>query len=145
MAENTEIVKIDSHSELNEPYPPGLVYDLAVGMLSEKEIMDSYGISSEQARKLKENPIFRADLERMVERIKRDGLSTELKARMIVELNLPMLHRIINDENTPPAAKVNAFETAMDLAGYKGKTISGQNSGFSLNIHIGDNVDTKND
>lgn len=102
----------------SEHYSQQLLYDLAISLLTEEEICAQHGVSLTDLDRWRGSAVYREDLARAVDYVKRNGLSVELKARMLVEMNLPQLHRFIADPDIPATARVQAFDKLMDLAGY---------------------------
>ena len=118
-----------------------LAAELAVGLLPLPDILKRFDMTSEQLRQLLKVPEFRG----MVSQYKREWHEAanakeriRLKAAVMVEENLIELHRIFNDIELNPTARMDAFKQMTNLADVQpSKDASASGPRFNLTLNLG--------
>lgn len=119
-----------------------IVTELAAGLSDAEGIRERYGISEAQWSILKKSPLFRSMLKEAIERLAGDMNAKHritMKAEVILEDALPVLHEIAHDRDAQSSARIEAVKTMAQLSGRNAKDAApGATGGFSLNIVIKD-------
>lgn len=116
--------------------------ELAAGLADADGVKEKYGINDAQWRRLKSSPLFRAMLKEALGKFHGDmnaGKRITMKAEILLEDSLPILHRTIHDNDGAIASKLDAVKQLTVLAGKSGNQagkggLLGQ--GFNVIMHI---------
>jgi hypothetical protein len=116
--------------------------ELAAGLADADGIKEKYEISEVQWRKLKSSPFFRSMLKEALSKFHGDmnaGKRITMKAEILLEDSLPVLHGMVHDKEAPSSTKIDAVKQLTVLAGkagnQAGKGGTGGN-GFNVVMHI---------
>ena len=117
-----------------------LAAEIAVGLLPLPDILKRFDMTSSQLKMLLKEPSFKAMIKQFKQEWYEAANSKErirLKAAIMVEENLLELHRIFNDIELNPAARLDAFKqmtTLADVQPKKDATDSGPKFNLTLNL-----------
>lgn len=122
-------------------YPPTLPVEIALRTVPLPQIREAYGFTPDEWDELQYDPVFRADLARAVEMVKKDGMSFKLKARLQAEELLTKSWQMIHDPSDKVPAKVKAdlLQFTIRCAGYSEgeKTQGAVGTALQININLG--------
>lgn len=115
--------------------------ELAAGLLEPGDVCRTYGLSDDQWKKLKKNPVFRNMLKEALQTLSGQmnaGKRITVKSEVALEDSIPQLHRMVHDPETGASIKIDAIKTLAQLAGRNSKNQEGgsQGTGFNVDIHI---------
>ncbi len=116
--------------------------ELAAGLADAEDIKEKYEISEVQWRKLKSSSFFRSMLKEALTKFAGDmnaGKRITMKAEILLEDAMPVLHGIVHDSEGASSNKLDAVKQLTVLAGkagnqnQKGGAIG---AGFNVVMHI---------
>ena len=113
------------------PYPRGLVLDLALKTQPVPELLDAYGITTEEFRTLTQHPVFRHDMLEMRDKLKQEGFSFRLKAQAQAEMYLKEAWSMVHDPNVPANVRSSLIQWTTKVAGLEPKQGEVQGSPLS--------------
>jgi len=118
-----------------------LATELAVKLLPTEEVLAQFGLTADQLRGILQDKQFR----QMVLQIRADWNAAtnskervRLKAALSVEENLLTMHRIVNDSDMHPSARIDAFKQLKELADVAPRANVAEGVKFTLNISLAD-------
>ena len=124
--------------------------ELAAGLIDAEGVKERYEISEAQWRRLKGNPAFRAMLKDAIGKLSGDmnaGKRIMIKAEILLEDSLPILHGIIQNNEGSSQSKIDSIKQLTVLARKdgKGEAAGMGGHGFNVQIHIntGDGKDAE--
>lgn len=126
-------------------WPPTLPIELALKTATPDQIRVEYGYTEEEWAALPRNPTFMRDLAGACERVRQEGMSFKLKAKLIAEENLKQVWKMIHQDHTlvPAAVKGKLIELTARWAGFDERAANNQGGGSggpvnanTLNIQI---------
>lgn len=119
-------------------YPPTLPIEVALKTASIADICKAYGLSREQWEALRCDPLFIADLARVVEALKKDGMRFKLKAALQAEELLKESWRLIHarSDEVPPSVKADLIKFTVRAAGLDGSKDQAAAAGASNSLQI---------
>jgi cytochrome P450 len=120
-------------------YPPTLPIEIAMRTAPIKQICEAYGIDKDEWERLREHPIFVADVKAAAETLKEEGMSFTFKARMQAEELLKTSWQMIQNVTTPPTVRADLIKFTIRAAGLDKSAQKEQaQQGFApqLNIQI---------
>ena len=128
-------------STLDLPKMAALAAELGAELLPVGEILKRFDLEAGQLRHLLKND---AQLRMMIKDFKREWNSPmsakdriKLKALLMVEDNLMELHRIFNQADINPTARMDAFKMMTELSDAKPKKEAPDSAKFSLTLNLG--------
>lgn len=136
-----DLAKISSYQPTRNPaeigWPPTLPIEIALQTAPMDAIRETYGYSEEEWYRLRDDPIFLADLAAAIEMVSQEGMSFKLKARLQAEELLKTSWRLIHApiDEVPSSVKADLIKATARWAGYDNKDVAG-GSGNNLNIQI---------
>jgi hypothetical protein len=116
--------------------------ELATGLADAEGIRERYSISEAQWRHMKSSPLFRQMLKEALTKFHGDmnaGKRITLKAEILLEDALPVLHNVVHDSGGAISNKLDAVKQLTVLAGKAGSQVAKggvSGSGFSINMFI---------
>lgn len=127
---------------LPEEFSPALATELAIQIRPVPEILERYSLDAAELAALMKNPAFQALFAEAKARWTSDLSAPDrvrLKAAIISEDVLPVVHKMILQHETPAGARVDAFKTINRLAQLDTPEKGGGGDGrFVININLGD-------
>lgn len=99
------------------PFPRGLTLDLVLEVGTLKEILDGYGLTPEDFKKILQNPAFRREYETHKESVATEGWSFRKKAASQAELYLNLVYRMASSDQTPSAVRADLIKSTVKWAG----------------------------
>ncbi len=99
------------------PYPHGLILDLALGVGTLAEILDSYNLTPLQFKDILANPVFQHDYSSTLEEMKTEGWTFRKKAQAQAELYLNLTYRLATSDQTPAAVRADLIKHTVKWAG----------------------------
>lgn len=116
--------------------------ELAAGLADVEGIKDKHELSDAQWDRLKATPAFRNMLKDALQKLSGDmnaGKRIMMKAEILLEDSLPVLDRVIHNNDGSTQSKIDSIKQLTILAGKTGK-IDGEGfnigQGFNVSIHI---------
>lgn len=100
---------------LAEPWPSGLVFDLALGIDSTQTILDRYAISPEDYEQFMAIPAFRRELAETMRKNQEEGISFSRKMANIAEECIPTIYNIIKDPLVPASTRGDLWKHTAKL------------------------------
>lgn len=115
--------------------------ELAAGLADSDDIKKKYDLSDEQWKKLAANPAFRNMLKDALGKFSGDmgaGKRILLKAEILLEDSLPVLHDMVHDKDGSMSNKLDGIKQLTQLAqkGGRAEGAVGGGVGFDVQIHI---------
>lgn len=135
---STAVLAPQNPAELG--YPPTFPVEIALRTAPIADICKAYDITREEWNRLRADPAFIADVTRLTDELKKDGVSFRMKARLQSEELLKTSWRMIHAKDTPPAVAADLLKFTVKAAGLsEEKTALGsqQGTGLSININLG--------
>lgn len=130
-----------------EPAPfdeisPVLAQEIAAGLTDIGDILERHSVTREEFLALAKTQAFRSMVAEAKSLWHADGNAKErikAKALVAVEVNLPLLHRLANDEDLNPTARIEAVKELKALGGLNAKEegAAAGGSGFNITITVG--------
>jgi hypothetical protein len=117
-------------------FSEGFAFDIACGTHTPEQVCERWDIKLEYYEWLRTDELFRKAVEAYTDKIKRDGVSVQLKASIMLEHCLPVYFDIAKDATIDPDTRLRAVEKISGLAGAKNQT-SDVPQGFTMNISLG--------
>jgi hypothetical protein len=129
-------IRPDNPADLG--FPPMLVYEIAMNEATPREICEAYGLSREAFEALTVNPRFIKQYERAQEELLEPGGMLRIKAMMVSEAGIKVLHGIMSDHQMLAATRMEAIKIANAMAGVgqKGQHQMDTAPSFVLNIDL---------
>lgn len=123
-------------------YPATFPIELALRVASTKTICEAYDISREEWERLRNDPVFQADLRRADDMVRKEGMSFKLKAQLQADELLKTSWRMIHsqDGNVPASVKADLLKFTIRAAGLvedKGQGAVGAGNNLQINISLG--------
>lgn len=117
-------------------FPASLPIELAAGLISLPDLLDSYGINLDQLRQLQQNELFQAEYARAMAIRKEPNGLVKLQAAIMLPKVLESQYNITQDKDMPPAVRVKAGENIMALPAdlYPKKAVDGGPVAQSIQI-----------
>lgn len=122
-------------------YPATLPIELALRVAPVKQICEAYGITREEWDVLRNDPLFKADLIRADEMVRREGMSFKLKARLqadeLLKTSWQMIHS--TSDQVPASVKADLLKFTIRAAGLvEDKAVTGvSGNNLQININLG--------
>lgn len=101
-------------------YPPLLPVELALREHSVKDVCLAYDISEEKWDRLRQDPVFVADLQARIIQLQTEGVSFKMKARLQSEEYLRKLWNITEDKDAPVNIRADIMKFVIRAAGLDG-------------------------
>jgi|HubBroStandDraft_6_1064221.scaffolds.fasta_scaffold494183_2 hypothetical protein len=122
-------------------YPPTLPIEVVLKTAPVKQICEAYGLTRDDWEALCADQVFRADIARLSEEVKKDGVSFKLKARLQSEEYLKHAFIMIDDKTgaVPPSVKADMIKATWRIAGLEPAKADGagaNTNAFQINIHM---------
>lgn len=121
-------------SEIDLGFAESFAYQIALGMLSPREVCQQFGVSKEEWNKLKDTKSFRLAVGQYRKEIDEEGITTRRKAQIAADAGIADMVRLWRDDDQPGSARVKAFEVIANLAGIAKPVAAAPASGFSLTV-----------
>ena len=125
-------------------YPATLPIEIALRERPVQEVCEAYDIDKARWDRLRFDPVFREDLRRCVEELRKDGMSFKIKARLqaseLLKRSWQMIHA--PHEIVPPAVAADLIKFTVRAAGLDGsKDQAAANAAVAnalqININLG--------
>jgi len=101
------------------------------------DLLLQIGVSRAYYDQLMKDPLFQQQVKRLRREIEENGISFQMKSHIAAEDSLPVLYRIVNDPDTPPAAAIKGMEMLVRWANLEPKAnVATQGAQFALNINL---------
>lgn len=126
-----------------ETYPATLPIEVALKTASVKDICEAYGLSEEDWGRLKNDPVFVAEVAALRESLKKEGMSFKMKAQLQAEELLNTSWALIHSHNddVAPNVKADLIKFIIRAAGLDGSKDQAANAGpanaLQININLG--------
>ncbi len=122
-------------------WPPTLPVEIALKVAPVSQLCAMYGIDHDEWQLIRHNPRFVADLTRVVETLREEGMSFRLKARLQAEEYLKRAFQMIHDKSgqTPPTVQADLIKFVIKAAGLdasKDQATHNQQVGLSISINL---------
>lgn len=120
-----------------EAYLPQLCLELAANLEPPLNILQRYGVSNTRFQQLKSSPMFRKMIEEASAKfhsLANTADRVQIKAQLLMELDLPIMHDIVNDDNLQASARVSAFGAIRALSGLEKPKEATPGAHFELRI-----------
>lgn len=122
-------------------YPATMPVEIALKTASIREICEAYDISREEWEVLRNRPDFRKEVEDWVAKLREEGMTFKMKARLQSEALLQTAWAMIHDKgNTVPATvRADLLKFVIKAAGLDESSKAGSNGGVqqtALQINI---------
>ena len=119
-------------------WPATLVIDVALGV-NDDTLCSAYDMQHHMLQRIKESPIFLAQLRQVQSELAKDGASFRLKAQAQADALLTTSWEIIQNGETPANVRADLIKATVKWAGLDGKDseTSTGSGGFSININLG--------
>ncbi len=122
-------------SDIN-PWPARFPVELAVGIQSEDELLQKYGVTADQFSLFKNSLAFRRELAEAQKLVRDGGFTFATKCATIAEDWLPELDGYLHASHIPFAQKIDAFKTMAKLGRLEPKEEKAQQQANQVNIQI---------
>lgn len=109
-----------------QPWPPNLIFDLALGLQSTQEILTYHNISAEVYEHYLSVPAFRRELAEMIRLNQEQGISFSRRAAAMAEDCLPDMYNIAKDRLCPATTRVAVFRDLTRLGQLEPKQKDGE-------------------
>jgi len=114
--------------------------ELAAGLSDSEAVRQRYGISDPQWEVLRKSPAFRSMLTDYLQKFRGD-LNTrnriQLKATICLEDSILEIYKLVNDQDIPAAARIEAAKFLASITGVTKEQASGPaGNGFSISINF---------
>lgn len=125
-----------------ETYPATLPIEVAMKTAPIKDICEAYGLTQADWDRLKNDPMFIAEVAAYREELKKDGVSFKMKAKLQAEELLKTSWKLIHSHNddVPPNVKADLIKftiRAAGLDGSKDQAAAGPQNALQININLG--------
>jgi hypothetical protein len=122
-------------------YPPTFPLEIALRTSSVKSLCEDYSISSEQWARLIHDDVFRAEVDRYLTLLQKEGMSFKLKALLQSDELLKTSWQLIHDEtgDVPPSVKAQLIVHTHKVAGLIPSNAEGGGGGVVVPLQI--NID----
>lgn len=123
-------------------YAPTLPIEIVLKTAPIKDICAAYSLSIDEWEILRVDPVFRADVARVLAEVQKDGVSFKMKARLQSEQLLQSAWNIVHDTTgaVPPSVKADMIKAIWRVAGLeptKGEgTIGDSTNTFQIAIQF---------
>jgi hypothetical protein len=120
-----------------------LLLELAAGLEETKEICEKYSVTAAELTIWLGHPAFRDMLREAKRKFASLGNTADrvkTKAQLLVEINLPVMHDLVNDSRAMPAARVSAFTAIRSLTGLEKPEPQPVGAVFKLEIKVEPNA-----
>ena len=122
-------------------YPHTLPIEVAMKTASIQDICSAYGLTREDWDKLRNDPVFVADVASAVEMLKKEGMSFKMKARLQAEELLKTSWKLIHApmDEVPPSVKADLIKFTVRAAGLEAdpKSANANQNNLQININLG--------
>jgi hypothetical protein len=109
------------------------IMEVALGLESDKDILDRYGVSPVQYNQWLEHPLFKKELTELSKKIFDEGLTFKSKCKIQSEDYLTDLHLLMKSTHTPPNVKLEALRSLVKWAGLEPKE---EKAGIIINNQV---------
>lgn len=99
-------------------------------------LLPMLGISAERFMSLGNNASFKAMVQSYRAELEKDHEGIRIKSAIALEDCIPVMHRVIHDRDTPPAAVVSGVKQLADMAGVSKDEKVQAGAGFSISIDL---------
>lgn len=122
-------------------YPPSFPIELALRVASVRRTCEAYGISHEEWMDIREDPVFKSDLTKACEMVRKEGMSFKLKARLQSEELLKTSWQMIHapEGRVPATVRADLLKFTIRAAGLV-EAGPGEGAGatnLQININLG--------
>ncbi len=118
-------------------WPATLPIEIALKVAPLERILDAYGIHAFEWEALRNDPLFKAEVERAAEMLKQEGMSFRTKARLQAEELLRTSWKIIHDDTMPANVRADLLKFTVRVAGYDVSKDGGPTqNGLQININL---------
>lgn len=120
------------------PWPPALVFDLALGLDPTLSILERHGVTTDQYEKLLQHPLFRKEIASQVRLNQENGLTFQRRAQAIAEECLPDMYTLIKDPTVAASTRADVFKYVTKVGNLepKDKTGGAGTNGMQVQINI---------
>ncbi|RMD97805.1 MAG: hypothetical protein D6816_16980 [Bacteroidetes bacterium] len=118
------------------PFSQDFVLAVALDWAPIDEILQDFGVSKEEYRRLQAYEPFKTALAETKKVLTEEGVTTAFKAKLAVEGLLPDIYRLAKSEEAPPSVRLAAFQNLVKLSGLE-KSAESAPGGFVLQIAFG--------
>lgn len=138
--ESLVLLDTSSHDAARLGYPPTLPVELALKEKTPRELCAIYGISHDEWNRLRQDPVFVADVKARSIELETDGLSFKMKAQLQAVELLKKSWDMIHGPKTPPAVAADLIKFTVRAAGLDGSKdqalAATQQNALQINIHL---------
>ena len=122
-------------------YAPTLPIEVVLKTAPIKKICEAYSLSREEWEELRADPVFRADVARVMAEVQKEGVSFKMKARLQSEQLLQSAWNIVHDTTgaVPPSVKADMIKAIWRVAGLeptKGEGVASTANTFQIAIQF---------
>jgi hypothetical protein len=118
------------------PWPPKLVFDLALGLYSQEEVLLSNGISDVQFERLMEMPTFRQELAAQMREQQENGVTYQRKAAIQAETYLLDLDDMVRDKEIAASTRLATIQYVTKVGGLEPKESKGDQGSTATQVNL---------
>jgi hypothetical protein len=118
------------------PWPPKLVFDLALGLYSQEEVLLSNNISDMQFERLMEMPMFRQELAAQMREQRENGVTYQRKAAIQAETYLLDLDDMVRDKEIAAGTRLATIQYVTKVGGLEPKESKGADSSNATQVNL---------
>lgn len=119
-----------------QPWPPNLIFDLALGLESTVDVLKHHEVSLETYEHYLTIPAFRKELADTMRMNRESGISFGRRAAAMAEDCLPDMYNIVKDKQTPANTRVAIFRDLTRLGSLEPKQEKTENSNGAPQVNI---------
>ena len=127
---------IDTPRSGPNPWPPKLIFDLALGQYTQEEILESHGLTERQFDRMMDMPVFRQELAAQIREQRENGASYAAKAKVQAETYLLDIDDIVRDREVAAGVRLEAIKYTTKVAGLEPKETKGDNGATATSVNL---------
>ena len=118
------------------PWPPKLVFDLALGLYSQEEVLINNDISPKQFDRLMEIPTFRQELAAQMREQRENGVTYQKKAAIQAETYLLDLDDMVRDRDIAAGTRLATIQYVTKVGGLEPKEVKGDAGAGATQVNL---------